>query len=173
MIKRGFTVIELILVITIIGILTTIGVVNVVGSQVIARDDERKNDAEMIALSLESFYNAGPSDRATWGGYPGHLNIATKPLQLQVLRDIDIKALYAPNAVTTSDETSLASTTSTEPQEPTVNQYIYQALKYDDSSCMDSTDNECVKFNLYYRLEKPTADCPAPDNICVIKSKHR
>ena len=53
MLRRGFTIVELIITITIMGILLVLAVVNVSGTQAQARDDERKADVESISLNLE------------------------------------------------------------------------------------------------------------------------
>jgi prepilin-type N-terminal cleavage/methylation domain-containing protein len=57
--RRGFTIVELIIVITIMAILMTLGVVNLRGSQAGGRDTERKTDVESIAQHLESYYTSG------------------------------------------------------------------------------------------------------------------
>jgi prepilin-type N-terminal cleavage/methylation domain-containing protein len=59
MIRRGFTVVELIITITIMGILLLLTVVNVNASQVSARDNERVGDVEAIQANLESVYATG------------------------------------------------------------------------------------------------------------------
>lgn len=56
--RRGFTIIELVIVITIMAILLTLGVVNLRGTQASARDSERTTKAESIAQHLEAFYTS-------------------------------------------------------------------------------------------------------------------
>ena len=51
--QKGFTFIELLVVITIIGVLTTIGVVNFQGTNQKARDGRRQADLEQIRTALE------------------------------------------------------------------------------------------------------------------------
>jgi len=62
MYRRGFSIIELLIVISIMGVLLTLAVVNMRGAQVNARDAERKNDIASIQAYLESFYNTGSLD---------------------------------------------------------------------------------------------------------------
>lgn len=57
--RLGFTVVEILITITIMGILLTLAVVNLSGSQVNARDDERKADVEALQVNLETFYRSG------------------------------------------------------------------------------------------------------------------
>jgi prepilin-type N-terminal cleavage/methylation domain-containing protein len=59
MIRRGFTVVELIITITIMGILLLLTVINVNASQVSARDNERAGDVEAIGSNLETVYGTG------------------------------------------------------------------------------------------------------------------
>lgn len=60
MLKRaGFTLVEIVVVMVIMGILLTVTVVNLVGSQVNARDEERKSDMESLARALETRYTTG------------------------------------------------------------------------------------------------------------------
>lgn len=55
--KVGFTLIEILVVMTIIGILTTISLVNYRTSQIKARDTRRKSDLSQIQKALEMYYN--------------------------------------------------------------------------------------------------------------------
>jgi len=54
--KRGFTIVELLIVIVVIGILAAITIVAYNGVQQRARDSRRKQDVEVIAKSLELYY---------------------------------------------------------------------------------------------------------------------
>jgi prepilin-type N-terminal cleavage/methylation domain-containing protein len=62
---RGFTIVELIIVITIMAILMTLGVVNLRNAQVNARDTERKTDISTIAKYLEVYYTSGNNSTST------------------------------------------------------------------------------------------------------------
>lgn len=53
----GFTLIELLIVIVILGVLASVALVNFQGSQVKARDVERKSNVKQIAGALEAYYN--------------------------------------------------------------------------------------------------------------------
>lgn len=82
MMRRGFTIVELVVVMTIMAILLTLGIFGLQKSQANARDAERKNDIESIARGLEERYKtgnpvayyddgAGNTDWDKAGQYPG------------------------------------------------------------------------------------------------------
>jgi len=182
--RRGFTIIELIIVVTIMGILLTIGVVNLRGSQANGRDAERKVDVDTIALHLETYYTSGTDGSTTIGTYPS--TIITSDVYSSViasLRDIDVKSITSPGVDDPANSfTSATNNTQTKdgvmpkPYTSTdvINQYnyIYQPIQSDGTLCTTALQ-ECRKFNLYYKLENATTDCPAPNNICMITSKNQ
>lgn len=149
--RRGFTIIELIIVITVMGILLTLAVVNLRSTQVNARDDERKTDIANVAVQLESFYTSGTDGSTSLGRYPSTYLIGHEQT---LLRDVDPKSLATPGASTSSLVVATNNTQTTvgiAPQ-PTISQYVYQSLQSDDSLCTTEVQ-ECKKFNLFYRLE--------------------
>lgn len=140
---RGFSIVEVAIVITILGILIGLGTVNLNSSRSKARDNERKDDLDTIALHLESYY-----DRE--GKYPDVATIEGN--EQPTLRDIDPKSLRAPGK---SETTMLYSTTSV--PDPTVDKdsYLYKPLYLDEdesTNCLE-TDDECRRFILKVKLE--------------------
>lgn len=55
--KKGFTIVELLVVIVVIAILVALTLPNLLSLQERARDDERKNDIKNVQSSLEAHYN--------------------------------------------------------------------------------------------------------------------
>ena len=62
---KGFTIVEILVVIVIVGILGTIAGIMVGRSQIVARDKERENDVRIIAGVLEEVHRNGQVDGAT------------------------------------------------------------------------------------------------------------
>lgn len=186
--RRGYTIIELIIVIAIMGILMVLAVVNLRGSQTNARDTQRRGDVAAIVLNLENFYSNGTTGSSVFGRYPSTGLIGQETTQLP---DIDPKALVAPgvsltpnaNGVTTvptPDSSLIAATCSgtcvqtiagVTPQ-PTTSTFVYQPLQSDGTLCT-SGSQECRKFNIYFALENAATDCPGPNNICMVTSENQ
>lgn len=72
--QRGFTIVELLIVIVVIGILATLVIVTFTGIQQKARDSKRQTDVNAVASQLAAFYATNAyyptyahlSDTATW-----------------------------------------------------------------------------------------------------------
>lgn len=62
--QKGFTIIELLVVIVIIGILVALALPNLFAAQARGRDTERKNDLKNLQQRLETYFNDN-------GSYPG------------------------------------------------------------------------------------------------------
>ncbi len=156
MLRRGFTVVEIIITITIMGILLTLAVVSLSASQINSRDTERKGDVEALATHLETFYRAGSETSTVVGRYPSTAITADEATLRSALRDVDIKSVTAPGVssmtATFRPANNTNQTTAGVTPQPTLSQYVYQPLQSDNSLCTVETQ-ECRKFNLYYRLE--------------------
>lgn len=98
---KGFTMIEVLTVVTAIGILATIGVVSYIGVQKNTRDNQRTSQITIIAEALEKYYDKN-------GEYPDCLTLsgASSPL-----KDIDQEVLIAPKSNSSSIKCSEPSAT--------------------------------------------------------------
>lgn len=157
--QRGFTIVEIVIVITIMGILLTLAVVNLTSSQTSARDTERKNDVTAFATNLEAYYRLGASGSGNTGRYPSTGITSNATTRKTALPDLDPKAIAAPNVNPPSHSlvaaTNATQTTTGVSPQPTTSQYVYQPLQVSGSSWSLCTSGsaECRKFNIYYRLE--------------------
>ena len=160
MMRRGFTVVELVITITIMGILLTLAVVNLNSTQANGRDAERKGDAENIALHLESFYdNYDPALGASGGTYLDTSRINEAQLK-QALPDLEAKNLRAPGVDTPQPISLVAATnnlttvTTILPRPSSSNDvYVYQPLNANDALCASASTQECRRFIIYYYQE--------------------
>lgn len=178
MIRRGFTVVELVITITIMGILLALAVVNLSATEARSRDSERKADAENIAMAIENYYANADSDVFMSGGsYLGTEYIYGTVAGLrQYLPDLDIKNMYSPTADNTGTislvgaTNAVATPTGVSPKPSSSNDiYVYQALKVDNSICIDpflTNESGCRKFNIYYYQE-------VTDTVEVITSRRQ
>lgn len=104
--KNGFTLIELIVVVTIIAVLTVVGVISYSGTNQKARDSRRMADLEKIRIALEVYRQSVGSS------YPqtGSLSTVLVPTYIQELpTDPKTKAAYTYTRVTNYTYTIRAS----------------------------------------------------------------
>lgn len=188
-VKRGFTIVELIVVLVIIAILLMLSLLLLNGNQANARDAERNADIGAIARGLETRYKEGNPEvtapsYVTPGDYPG-----TNEMQhimgvsvagftpAQISGGYPSSALpgttvnnFSPPGVTSGSFTgfstsctSSCSTASDLSSSTTTTNYIYQPIDAAGNDCMQGG---CVRFKLYYRTEV--------DNVVhIIESKHQ
>lgn len=134
--QKGFTIIELLIVIVIIGILATLVLSTYASGPAKARDSKRLTDINSIATQLE-IYNSET------GGYPTFTGkLDTDSWVQQNLKGLDINALRPPNQTANSMVNSAT---------PTKDQYGYQAFQSDGVTAC--TAEPCAKFKLYWAKE--------------------
>lgn len=164
----GFSIVELVVVITVMGILLVVGVASFDAAEVQSRDRERQIDVEAIAMHLEIFYTSG-FGTASIGQYPSvQASVGLIGKETYYLRDLDTSNIIAPRQNTYSliSATNSTQTTSGVLPQPTVNQYVYQPIATNKTLCDNSITEECRKFNIYYRKE-------ADNKVYMITSKNR
>lgn len=104
--QRGFTIVELLIVIVVIGILAALVLNTFSGVQKRARDTTRQTNVNSIATQLEVYYN-------DFGGYPsadGTNGIASDTWVQNNLKGFDIKATKAPGQTANSYQATEATT---------------------------------------------------------------
>jgi len=93
----GFTIVELLVVITVIGILTTISLISFTRYQADTRDTQRSSKATILAEALEKYYDKN-------GEYPGCLAISdinASTVTTTVLPGVELNTLLTPKSAST------------------------------------------------------------------------
>jgi prepilin-type N-terminal cleavage/methylation domain-containing protein len=138
--SKGFTIVELLIVIVVIAILAALVLNSFRGVQERARDTKRRTDVNAQASQLEVYYTDN-------GGYPvftGQVN--TDSWLSANLKGADLNAWRAPNQTTNSMTNSAT---------PTKDQYGYTPLQDDGTTAC--TTAPCAKYKLFWYSEKTSA----------------
>ncbi|HVU59585.1 MAG TPA: prepilin-type N-terminal cleavage/methylation domain-containing protein [Candidatus Saccharimonadales bacterium] len=135
--QKGFTLVELLIVIIIIGILATLVIVTFTGIQAKARDSKRQTDIEAVDTQVEAYY-------AENAYYPSLANLQSKTWVQANLKGLDVSALLDPKAAApTGDNTGIVGTA-------TATAYGYAVTP---SGCDNTGTNLCTGFTLTADLE--------------------
>jgi prepilin-type N-terminal cleavage/methylation domain-containing protein len=135
--SKGFTIVELLIVIVVIGILATLVIVTFTGIQQKARDSKRKTDIAAVQAALESFYSSN-------NYYPTASQLNNSTWRGTNMKGFDAEALKDPKGTAS---TVIAGTT------PTATQYAYDAK---DAGCTNDTTDPttlCTNFSINAKLE--------------------
>lgn len=142
--SKGFTIVELLIVIVVIGILATLVIVTFTGIQQKARDSKRKTDLSAIQAALESYYSSNNT-------YPTLAHLQDSSWISTNMKGFDTKALQDPKG---SSGSTIGGTSS-------ATQYGYVVTAGDTStfstpttcSDADGASNPCVNFKVSAQLE--------------------
>ena len=142
--EKGFTIVELLIVIVVIGILAALVLNTFSGVQRRARDTERQTDTNSMATQLEVYYNDN-------GGYPILATSSTNGIANDTwvtanLKGIDLNSLRTPGA-SANNMTATAT--------PTAAQYGYETFASDGTTACATAP--CAKFKLYWYKEDTSA----------------
>ncbi len=178
--QRGFTVVELLVVIIVMAILLTLAVVNVRSTQQNARDNDRRVDIENIASALESYYTLTIDGRANT--YPTTAQMSTYLASTDtnpITDKLDPETLKGPNESTIRLVMAANSNRTTSGISPALSRtrYIYQPLTNTNTLCT-SISQTCTSYILYYQLEGTSSasgietECDTSKR-CLYRSKHQ
>lgn len=87
--KKGFTIVELLIVIVVIGILATLVIVTFTGIQQKARNSERQTDINAVDSHVEAFH-------AQYGAYPTSAQLGNTAWRVKYMKGLDAEALVSP-----------------------------------------------------------------------------
>jgi prepilin-type N-terminal cleavage/methylation domain-containing protein len=135
--NKGFTIVELLIVIVIIAILAALVLNSFRGVQERARDTKRQTDVNAQASQLEVYY----TDNAGYPQFTG--NIDTDSWITSNFKGADLNAWRAPNISTNSMSNSAT---------PDKNHYGYVPLQSDGTTACSTAP--CAKYKLYWFSEK-------------------
>ena len=136
--SKGFTIVELLIVIVVIGILATLVIVTFTGIQQKARDSKRKTDIGAVQAALESYYSSNNT-------YPTSADLNSAAWRSTNMKGFDSNALQDPKG---SAATVVADSTT-----PTATQYAYNVTPTGCSDATTNNTNPCTNFGIYAKLE--------------------
>jgi len=139
--QKGFTLVELLIVIIIIGILATLVIVTFSGVQAKARDSQRQTDIDALNSHIQAYY-------AEHGWYPTLAQIQSSTWVSANMKGLDPDALLAPNSTTQID--AAAATTSKYQYNPTESTNSAAACT---SADVNTNDTICDTFVVAAKLE--------------------
>jgi prepilin-type N-terminal cleavage/methylation domain-containing protein len=156
--RRGFTIIELLVVIVVIGILATLSIVGYANLQKQSRDSQRAASAVVVAESLEKYYSQN-------GEYPNVAGVTASNANTvkQLLGITNINSLIAPNAAPGSTTNVWKSGTAS-----VTNKLTYTANTDTNSACLTAPTGICTDFKIqYYKEETGTVETIVSRNTAV------
>ncbi|CAN5119629.1 hypothetical protein BH09PAT3_BH09PAT3_2790 [soil metagenome] len=138
--QKGFTIVELLIVIVVIGILAALVVTTYGGIQAKARDSKRQSDLQAVQTQIEAYY-------ATNSFYPSLTDLNSASWRTANMKSLDAGALLDPSAQTSTTPLSGTAASSTNQKV-----YGYVATNAAGTTCT-ALDNTCSTYTLTAYLE--------------------
>lgn len=138
--SKGFTIVELLIVIVVIGILALLVITTYSGIQAKARNAKRQTDIQSIQTQLEAFFSQN-------GYYP-----SLTDLQTGTSTTTNADSTWVTTNMKSLDQTALTDPSNTASSKylqstPQAKWYSYQVTNSSDTSC-ESDDTTCAKYTL-------------------------
>lgn len=130
--NKGFTIVELLIVIVVIGILALLVITTYSGIQAKARNSKRASDIKSLQTQIEAYFSQN-------GFYPSRTDLNTASWLSTNMKSLDQNALIDPSNATQS-KTLVAS--------PAAKSYSYAVTQSDGSTSCESDDTTCAKYTL-------------------------
>ena len=149
--SKGFTIVELLIVIVVIGILATLVIVTFTGIQQKARDSKRKTDIGAVQAALESYYSSNNT-------YPTLADLNDSTWRTTNMKGFDPSALQDPKG----NAQTLAGTASA-----TQYGYVVSAGSISTpTTCVDTAgaSNPCTNFKISAILESDSSTISKQSN---------
>ncbi|MFS8118954.1 MAG: type II secretion system protein [Microcoleus sp.] len=166
--QRGFTIVELLIVIVVIGILAALVLNSFAGVQAKARDVERDTDVKALSTQLEVFYSQAGNGyypptyalSSTASGATG-VNLQADTQVTSKLPGIDLNSMRAPNKTANSiffnTTVGGAAPTATSGGAASATNAGIDGYNYQPTSASGATacaaENTCTRFKIYYQRE--------------------
>jgi prepilin-type N-terminal cleavage/methylation domain-containing protein len=130
--NKGFTIVELLIVIVVIGILALLVITTYSGIQAKARNSKRASDVKSLQTQIEAYFSQN-------GFYPSRTDLNTASWLNTNMKSLDQNALIDPSNPTQS-KTLVAA--------PVAKSYSYAVTQSDGSTSCESDDTGCAKYTL-------------------------
>ena len=140
--NKGFTIVELLIVIVVIGILALLVITTYSGIQAKARNSKRQTDLASIQTHLEAFYNEN-------GYYPNRDDMNTASFITGQMKGLDPTALVDPSNPNQATTTPFVSA-------PVAKSYSYQPTAADGTTACEGAspaDQSCAQYKLIATYE--------------------
>jgi prepilin-type N-terminal cleavage/methylation domain-containing protein len=133
--NKGFTIVELLIVIVVIGILALLVITTYSGIQAKARNAKRQTDIQSLQTQIEAFFSQN-------GYYPSRTDMNTASWRATNMKSLDTNALVDPSS------SCIPATTACLVSAPVAKSYSYAVFQSDGATACETTDTTCAVYTL-------------------------